>query len=239
MSISPARAVGWTIICSSLSLFSSLIIFELSITLSLILVILISTMSIKVITRFIILSAPFLIPLLLIHGVINPQFEQTSLFFLMPIRNDGILFAVSTYANISVFLALAINWWHVDRDNMIDWLIARKIPSIFICLIAQSAAMIPLIERRGFSVLRSQNARGIPTGPNLFHRIKAIPSIILPVITSLMNEADHRSYTLWSRGFGQSQFSGVQLPLGQRSDFFYIISVLILPLTVLHMIDLL
>jgi len=232
MNVKPARAIGWTAVGALLALLSPSVMFDFAVAISIMLLLIVTTRSIKAARSFLSLSIPFFVPLLVIHGIINPQFEQSYLFSGLPVRMEGVRFALNICSNLSIFLAVAIGWWHVERDYFVDWLIARKVPTVVLGVIALASAMVPLIERRGAAVLRAQTARGIPTGPKLRHRLKAMPSILLPVITSLMNEADHRSYALWSRGFGQYQFSGENVPFGHWPDLVYVLAVAILPLLV-------
>ena len=232
MKVSPARAIGWTGVCLLLALFSPSVQFDFVAAISVIFLIMVSTRSLRAARGFVSLSIPFFLPLLIIHGIINPQYEQSRFFWGIPIRAEGISFALSVFSNLSIFLAVAIGWWNVERDYFVDWLIARKVPNVLIGVITQASAMIPIIERRGSAVLRAQTARGIPTGPKFRHRIRALPSILLPVITSLMNEANHRSYALWSRGFGQYQFYAESLPFGNLKDLIYALAAAIFPLLI-------
>ena len=229
MSIPPARAIGWSVFGLTASIIYSHIMFDFTLAGSILVLLMLSIKKWKPLKSFIALSGPFFIPLLLIHVIVNPQFEITEKIWWIPYRYDGLVFSLEVYSNLAVYLAIAICWWHVDRDYMVDWIAARNAPFFLIGLIMQASAMVPIIEKRGSAVLRAQTARGIATGPQFTHRLKAFPTIILPVITSLINEVEHRSVTLWSRGFGKYKFMGEKIPFGSKSDIVWVISAFITP----------
>jgi energy-coupling factor transporter transmembrane protein EcfT len=168
-----------------------------------------------------VVSAPLLIPLVLIHGLINPHYEPSNIAATIPFRPEGVEFAISIYSAISIFLAVAVSWLQVKSDEFFEWLVAHRFPILAVGLVSQSIAMVKLVEKRGKAVYQAQTARGIPTGPSLFYRVRALPSVILPVITSLINEAEHRSIALWSRGFLQFPFRGVSPPAASISELIW------------------
>jgi energy-coupling factor transporter transmembrane protein EcfT len=223
MTVKPARVIGWSLIGLTASILSSNILFDFTLAGSYIINLMLIVKKWKPLKAFFALSVPFFIPLLFIHAILNPQFEVTHYIWLLPIRQEGILFSLDVYSNLSVYLSLAICWWYVDRDYMVDWLAARNIPFFLLGLIMQASAMVPIVEKRGLAVLKAQTARGIATGPNLFYRIKSFPTIILPVITSLINDAEQRSIVLWSRGFGKHKFVSRKIPFGESSDIIWIL----------------
>lgn len=235
MRLPPSRAIGWSVLGLTASIASSHILFDFLLAASILILLMLSTKKLSPFKAFISLSGPFFIPLLLIHVIVNPQFVVTNKIWLVPFRYDGLIFSLEVYSNLAVYLAVAICWWHVDRDYMVDWLSARNAPFFLIGLTMQASAMVPIIEKRGLAVLKAQTARGIATGPNLIHRLKAFPTIILPVITSLINEAEHRSVSLWSRGFGKYKFIGEAVPFGDKFDIIWIISAFFAPALSLYL----
>jgi energy-coupling factor transport system permease protein len=208
----PARALAWTVLGGVVAVSSADLAVKLSFAASVVALTAISSRNWRNVKSFSALSLPLLVPLLLIHSLVNPQFKMDSKLLSVPLRTQGFVFAISVYANLAIFLAIAIAWWQVNRDEFFDWMVARRVPVFLVGLVAQSMAMVTLIEKRGMAVFKAQTARGIPTGPNWLHRFRALPSIVLPVITSLINEADQRSTVLWSRGFLQHNFAATKVP---------------------------
>jgi energy-coupling factor transporter transmembrane protein EcfT len=179
----------------------------------------VTTKSLEPIAIFIKLSLPIIIPLFIIHTIINPTFPSTNeLFGILPFRPEGLAFSIHIMRQVSILFAISTMWFFVDRDYFLDWLISRKFP-LFICAaFAQAIAIISLIERRGDSVYKAQQARGIQVGPNLIKKIKALPSVMLPVIATVINETDWRAIALVSRGFTCTKMSSPQVLFLEKFD---------------------
>jgi energy-coupling factor transporter transmembrane protein EcfT len=162
---------------------------------------------------------PILVPLFFVHLFINPSFPLNyHLFGVVPIRLDGIQFSIQISWQLSMFMAISLLWLLICRDRLLDWLISHRFPLFISAAFAQSIAIIGLIERRGLSVYTAQQARGIQTGPGFLKKVKAFPSVMIPVIASVISEADHRAIALVSRGFASKPMSGPITSLFDRGD---------------------
>lgn len=203
MKISTITAIGWSLICLGSSIAFSSMSYDFLLIAYILFVLIAYIRSIDPLKAFITISLPFLLPIIFIHTFINPGYEISGNLWRIPIRQEGFYFAIKTYSNLAVYISVAICWWNVDRDEFVDWIIARKVKFFIIAIIMQSVAYVPLIEKRGISVLKAQTARGIAIGPSISVKARALLSLILPVVTSLINEGEQRSVALWSRGFGR------------------------------------
>lgn len=228
----PARALGWTVVGIAVAVWSPGPLIDLTLAISIVGLTLLSTARLQPAKFFIATSLPFLVPLLVIHGSLNPQFPTDAKIWLVPYRSEGVNFAVSIYSTLAVLLALAAAWAQINRDELFDWMVARRVPVFLLGVMAQSIAMVVLIEKRGRAVFKAQTARGIPTGPDWMHRLRALPSIILPVVTSLINEADQRGTNLWSRGFLEYEFVAENVPFARIAEIAWVPAPIILPLII-------
>ncbi|MGJ5196570.1 MULTISPECIES: energy-coupling factor transporter transmembrane component T [unclassified Bradyrhizobium] len=150
-------------------------------------------------------SLPFVMPLLVIHGVLNRSYPVDSwLLGLIPLRFEGAIYAVEVSLKIVLLAAVASYWFHTRRDDLADGLMRLKLPLSVVMFASQSVAVAATIERRVKKVYLAQQARGISVGPGFFTRIKALPSILVPVVVSTFLEAEGRIPALVSRGFGTS-----------------------------------
>jgi energy-coupling factor transport system permease protein len=231
--IPPARALAWTVLGVIVAVSSADPTIKLSFAVSIVALTAVSIKHWRSVKSFGAVSLPLLVPLLLIHSLVNPQFEIDGKIWVVPLRTQGFVFAIAVYSNLAVFLAIAIAWWQVNRDEFFDWMVARRVPVLLVGLVAQSMAMVTLIEKRGRAVFKAQTARGIPTGPNWRYRFRALPSVVLPVVTSLINEADQRSTVLWSRGFLQHNFAATKVPFGEVSECGWAVASIIMPMVML------
>src|SRR5262249_44870324 len=76
------------------------------------------------------------------------------------------------------------------------------LPDMVVLFSAQSIAIAATVERRILKVYAAQRARGIRTGPGLWARIRAFPSVLIPSVVGTLLEAEARVPALVSRGFG-------------------------------------
>ncbi len=176
-------------------------------------------------------TVPFVLPLLLIHGVVNANYPaRTWIVDLIPWRPEGFRFGFGISLNLLLFSTIGAYWLTVSRDDVTDDLVRWRLPGWAVLFLSQGIAMAALLERRIESVYLAQRARGIPVGPGILARLRAFPSVLLPAVVSTLVEADSRVPALVSRGFGSTRLASppdrrrtaadwvfIVLPLGQLS----------------------
>lgn len=146
---------------------------------------------------------PFVVPLFLIHGVINPGFAETGrIAGLIPVRADGLSFASLVSLRVVAITFVASYWAAVPANHLVDAFIQWRAPLRLVVLASQAIAVGQYIGRRANQVLLAQRARGIPVGPGFLARARAFPTIIVPVISSALLDADVRAHCLVTRGLG-------------------------------------
>jgi energy-coupling factor transport system permease protein len=180
-----------------------------------------TSQSLKPVRVFLKFALPIMVPVLLIHTLINPMFPVREYFFnFLPFRPRGLDFSISISQQISVLLAVSTMWMFTCRDELLDWLVARNFPLTICMTFAQAISIISLIERRGNAVYKAQQARGIATGPGIVKRVKALPFVMLPVIATVINETEWRATALVSRGFASRKMSSMPISSFDKYDLF-------------------
>lgn len=148
-------------------------------------------------------SAPFVIPIVLIHAVLNPQYQATlKILNLVPFRLDGFLFGLVVSLRVTVIFVLGVMWSLVDRDKIISDLIRLGAPTPVLIITAQAVAVAGQIPRRARAIYDAQQARGIKVGPGILTRASALPKVMIPLFVAIINDADVRSSVMATRGFG-------------------------------------
>jgi energy-coupling factor transport system permease protein len=148
-------------------------------------------------------TLPFALPMILIHGVINPSYPATSeLWGVVPWRNDGLAYGLLTSTRIWIITVVAASWTFVDRDQLIDQMVQWHFPLPVIVMCAQAISTLDFISRRIRAVYLAQQARGIAVGPALADRLRALPTVVIPVVLSTLVDAHARSQCLHTRGLG-------------------------------------
>jgi len=159
---------------------------------------------------------PFVVPLLLIHGLLNTAHDVDYWFMnVLPIRPMGFVYGALVSLNILLLATVAGYWLNTNRDDMIDDLIRLNLPMWSILFISQGVAVGAIVERRVATVYLAQRARGICVGPGVLARIRAFPSVLIPAVIATLIEAESRVPALVSRGFGSANV--VPLPRKARS----------------------
>lgn len=153
-------------------------------------------------------SIPFILPLLIIHGVINPTYQQSStLLGVLPLRSSGFQFGMHVSARIWLITIIGALWTTIDRDTLINQLIHWKLPLPVVVVAAQAIATLDYIARRIQTVYLAQQARGIAVGPGIFRRIRALPSVVIPVVLTTLVDAHSRTQCLDNRGLGTTNIA--------------------------------
>ena len=149
---------------------------------------------------------PFCLPLLVIHGFLNSGFAVSiRIWGVIPWRPAGFDYGISMSLRILLIGVAAAFWAQTRRDEVVEYLIRRRLPLWIVLFLAQSVAVGAVIERRVLRVYQAQQARGIRVGPDLLSRVRAFPAILIPAVVTTLLEADARAPALTSRGFGASQ----------------------------------
>lgn len=148
-------------------------------------------------------ALPFALPLLVIHGVLNPAFPVDRLVFgQIPLRLHGVVYATLVSLRILLLTIAAIAWRYVDADKLLLYSVKIRIPINLITIIAVATSTVRMISLRVGAVYLAQQARGIAAGPGIAARFRALPAIILPVIISTLVEGSHRGDLMKNRGLG-------------------------------------
>jgi hypothetical protein len=158
-------------------------------------------------------SVPFAAPLLLVHGVLNTGFPVDRWYFgFLPVRVAGLLYGVTVSLHVVLFATVAAYWMSSRRDEVVDDLVRLRLPPWLILFSSQSIAIGASVERRIAKVYEAQRARGIRTGPSLWARVQAFPTVLIPAVVGTLLEAEGRVPALVSRGFGCARLA----PLPER-----------------------
>lgn len=147
----------------------------------------------------------FSIPLLLIHGILNPAHPVSLHWGFVPLRIDGFLYAIRTALRLLILCLGLVIWRHVPSMQLLAAAERYRLPLSIQTLLAVASTFTRTLSRRIQIVYVAQQARGIPAGPGLFLRIRAFPKSLIPLIVSTLNEAAARGSVMVSRGLGTTR----------------------------------
>ena len=127
-------------------------------------------------------TIPFVVPLILIHGLLNATFPVSLWFWdVLPVRLDGLNFGYIMSVRVILLSTVAGFLVSILRDDFVESLIRLRLPSWIVLFLMQSTAMAGVIQRRVSSVYLAQRARGIPVGSGFLSRVRSVPSMLIVV----------------------------------------------------------
>ena len=149
-------------------------------------------------------TAPMVLPLLLVHGVLNAQFPVTSWWLdIVPIRGAGLVFGYDLAVRVLLFSVVAAYWLSVDSDALVEALLRLRLPAPLIMLAMQGFVMGRLVRERVDAIYLAQRARGIPVSASLAQRIGSMPALLIPVVVGTFVEGEARIPVLLAHGYGR------------------------------------
>lgn len=148
-------------------------------------------------------TLPLAIPLLAIHGVLNPQFRPDLwLLGFIPIRGAGVAFATSISARLFLVAAAMTVWRQTAGSQVISFFQRLGLPSAVITVFALATSSVSVVQQRGRSVYLAQQARGINFRASVLSRVVGLPKLVIPVAVATLVESAERGVAMESRGLG-------------------------------------
>ena len=168
----------------------------------------IATRSPAILLRGAWLTGPVIAILLGVHGFVSPLFPVSdSLWGLVPFRADGFAYALDLAQMIFVVTFAALLWLGVSRRDFVEDLIWLGTPPIGVAIAGQTLATLGVLSRKISAVFLAQKARGVPVEGRVLGRLRALPSVLVPVVAVTLVEADARSQIMTSRGLGTGRIA--------------------------------
>lgn len=146
-------------------------------------------------------TLPLALPLLVVHGVLNPQFQaSTYLIGMIPLRPAGLAFASVISFRLLVIAASMSIWRYTVGVEVMEFFNRIHFPPALITGLAVAVASIELVQRKARAVYLAQQARGYDFRANWWTRIVGLPKLIIPVVTVTLVEGSERGVTMENRG---------------------------------------
>lgn len=152
-------------------------------------------------------TLPLAVPLVLIHGFLNPQFPVDHRWILhIPIRAEGIAFAGVVSARLLLVAASMAIWRYTTGTSVIGFFTRLRLPPTAIAGITVAISSVELVQRKARAVYLAQQARGYDFRANLRARIVGLPKLIIPVVAATLVEGSERGATMENRGLGSGRW---------------------------------
>jgi energy-coupling factor transport system permease protein len=151
------------------------------------------------------LILPVTIPLLGIHGILNPA--HSAHFYIggwLPIRPNGFSYACVTSCRLALLAAALIIWRYTKRQDVLVFFQRLGVTTRGLCFLAVAASSIEVFSARTQTVYLAQEARGVNWSGGIKSRFAALLRILVPVVTAAIVEAHQRGLLMENRAFGHT-----------------------------------
>lgn len=187
-----------------------------------------STRNRSVIARYLVLTALFLVPLSVIHGLLNKQFMMDSYFLGVGFSASGFDYAISLGSKISGFILLATAALTFDKEYIVRLVFSLRGPIILTIIVSQIISLTSEMQLQVAATLDAQRARGVKLDSSPWSFVRKTIIVLVPVAVRLLVEAEQRSQMLASRGVGSFK------PLAEPVDLMKYRDLLLLLMFVLN-----
>jgi energy-coupling factor transporter transmembrane protein EcfT len=148
-------------------------------------------------------SLPFLLPLLFIHGFLNPSFLKNIHFlYHINISAEGLKYGFTIFSRILMLTVSIAVWRNLHFEEAIDDLLSLSFPPAILMTFLICASTLKQISHKITSVYIAQQARGIKVGPGIFKRISSFPKVLIPIIVSTLVDCYSCGELMTNRGMG-------------------------------------
>ncbi|WP_426999134.1 energy-coupling factor transporter transmembrane component T family protein [Pseudarthrobacter sp. N5] len=147
---------------------------------------------------------PLAASLFLTHGLFFVE-GRTVLWSLGPARLtvEGLSFAGAMVLRAAVFVAVLLAFSCGTRPADIMAVFARyRLPAELGFVLCSTLTIAPDIRRRAQAIREAQQLRGLRGGRSLPARLRSVRVLAVPLLLSLMHDAEQRATALEARGFG-------------------------------------
>lgn len=155
--------------------------------------------------------------LFIIHGFFNPN-GQTILTTIGPfsLKLEGVEFAFLMIGRIiSALGASLLLVFTTHPASLMLALSQHGVPYSLTYIIGATLQIIPQMKARATAIISAQQARGLETKGSFLMRIKALPTLITPLVLSSLVDVEERAIALEARAF---RTEGIKTSLIDLSD---------------------
>lgn len=162
------------------------------------------------------------LPLLLVHGVLNPQFPTAATIGPLNWRPAGAWHVVDVSQRLALLFAAVVVWEGVPRLTLVGLVVRSGLPAPLVLALAYSVALVGQLQRRVSYIHESLLSRGLFDGPRVRARGLALIAMTVPMIAIGLTEAVARSDA--RAGLGDVSLSRLKraapVPAFARHDMF-------------------
>lgn len=135
-------------------------------------------------------------------------------------------------------ISLVFNWYLnvVSPDDLTKTLYSFKIPYRYSWQISTAYRYLPYFIKETKRIYEAQISRGIPLDQGLLTRVKSLPTIIIPLLSSTQNHANQFSELLYTRNWNPyAKYNPIHPLKWKFLDYILLLILVIILVTFLYL----
>jgi energy-coupling factor transport system permease protein len=187
--------------------------------------------------RLLLLMAPFLLIVLLVHGVLNEVVGRTTLLGPIPawvpliggrlrVTSEGLLYGfVVICRTVALILTVPLVVLTTDPNTLVVGLVRLKVPYTAAFVFSSALRFLPLVLGEAAALLEAQRLRGLALERlNFWARGRAYARIAVPLILGALIKSQQLEVVLQSKAFSGSAERTYLVPLQLRARDWLVMS---------------
>ena len=148
-------------------------------------------------------AGPLLISSLLLHGLFFPEGTTVLLHLgVARVTAEGLTFAALMGLRMTVFTAVLLTAaMTLDLADLLATMTHRGWNRKLVFVVGSAVGLIPHVAERARHITRAQQARGLIVGRGPLSRVRALLTVLTPLVIGLLVDASERTRMLEARGF--------------------------------------
>ena len=152
--------------------------------------------------RLAITLTPLAIALLLVHGFLVKTPDEIAVFGPVSFSPSGAVYAATLFFRLAAMLTASLLFVTTTHPgDMLKSLDARGMSPVISYLVASPLLFLEPLSMRARGIQDAQRARGMDLSGSWNARIRALPALLIPLITLALSDLDHRVVVLHTRAF--------------------------------------
>jgi energy-coupling factor transport system permease protein len=188
--------------------------------------------------RLLLLMAPFLLIVLLVHGVFNEVVGRTTLFGPVPawvplvggwlrVTSEGLLYGLVVISRtLALIMIVPVVVLTTDPNTLVVGLVRLRVPYTAAFVFSSALRFLPLVLAEAAALLEAQRLRGLALEKlGLWARGRAYARIAVPLVLGALIKSQQLEVVLQSKAFSGSAERTYLVPLALRTRDHVVIGV--------------
>jgi len=145
------------------------------------------------------------LPLFLVHGIVNPTFASSASFHGIPWRSDGASYAALVGLRMALLFVVVGIWMGLQRSVTLALVAGSQMPAMVGLVLLQALLLSRVLARRVTKIRLAQKSRGLLRNGNLRQKATSAIAMVVPLIATTLMDAHDRGDAFARMGVGAAR----------------------------------